>query len=294
MNTAQPGILSPIPAQARYLEYVLTGEGDLHDTLRRLASAVNGRDVVAGFGRPLADVLAQGVPGLVSFPDESAAGITVPSTQSALWLWLRGEDRGVLLHAARELEALLSPAFERVQVVEGFCHDGGRDLTGYEDSTENPQGDEAYEVAFLAGQGVGLDNGSFVVVQRWHHDLDAFGRMSADEQDNAIGRRKADNEELPDAPESAHVKRTAQESFDPPAFLLRRSMPWVDADGQGLVFVAFAASFDAFEVLLERMLGKEDGIVDELFRFTRPMSGGYFWCPPLHDGRLDLRALGFD
>ncbi len=69
-------------------------------------------------------------------------------------------------------------------------------------------------------------------------------------------------------------------------------MPWTDDLHAGLIFVAFGASFDAFEALLRRMVGAEDGIADALFTFTRPMSGAYFWCPGMHDGRLDLRLLG--
>lgn len=131
---------------------------------------------------------------------------------------------------------------------------------------------------------------SFVAVQRWLHDLDRLEAMPPEERDSIVGRRLADNEEIEDAPASAHVKRTAQESFSPPAFVLRRSMPWSDPDGEGLVFVAFGRRFDAYEALLQRMVGIEDGISDALFRFTRPVSGSYFWCPPLADGRL---ALGF-
>lgn len=116
--------------------------------------------------------------------------------------------------------------------------------------------------------------------------------MTTAQQDQAIGRRRSDNAELDDAPPSAHVKRTAQESFEPEAFMLRRSMPWADATMAGLVFVAFGKSFDAFEAQLRRMIGAEDGIIDALFGFTRPVSGAYFCCPPMQLGRLDLRALG--
>ena len=63
-------------------------------------------------------------------------------------------------------------------------------------------------------------------------------------------------------------------------------------EGEGLVFVAFGRTFDAFEAQLQRMVGKDDGITDALFRFTRPVSGGYFWCPPTGEGGLDLSALG--
>ncbi len=73
--------------------------------------------------------------------------------------------------------------------------------------------------------------------------------------------------------------------------MLRRSMPWADEDGEGLVFVAFGKSFDAFEAVMRRMVGLEDGIVDALFDFTRPVLGAYFWCPPVADGVLDLSTL---
>jgi putative iron-dependent peroxidase len=68
-------------------------------------------------------------------------------------------------------------------------------------------------------------------------------------------------------------------------------MPWADAGGEGLVFVAFGASLDPFEALLRRMVGEEDGIADALFSFTRPVTGAYFWCPPLGAAGLDLTTL---
>ena len=74
--------------------------------------------------------------------------------------------------------------------------------------------------------------------------------------------------------------------------MVRRSMPWADERGEGLVFVAFGRSLAAFEAVLGRMVGAEDGIVDALFRFTRPLSGAAFWCPPARGEGLDLRALG--
>jgi len=69
-------------------------------------------------------------------------------------------------------------------------------------------------------------------------------------------------------------------------------MPWADASGAGLVFVAFGHSFAAYDALLRRMLGLDDGITDALFGFTRPVSGAYFWCPPMAQARVDFTALG--
>jgi putative iron-dependent peroxidase len=68
-------------------------------------------------------------------------------------------------------------------------------------------------------------------------------------------------------------------------------MPWADEDGEGLLFIAFGRSLDAYDAQLQRMIGAEDGIVDGLFQFTRPITGGFFWCPPVIDGKLDLRAI---
>lgn len=175
----------------------------------------------------------------------------------------------------------MAPAFRLVETWDGF-NGSGRDLSGYEDGTENPEGEEAVAAAIAA------DGSSLVAVQRWEHNFNRFEAMQPEERDHCIGRRRSDNEELDDAPESAHVKRTAQESFDPEAFVVRRSMPWADASAAGLMFVAFGHSLDAFEAQMRRMVGLDDGIVDALFRFTRPLSGAYFWCPPIKGGKLQL------
>jgi putative iron-dependent peroxidase len=124
------------------------------------------------------------------------------------------------------------------------------------------------------------------------HDLDFFESLPPETQDNVFGRRRVDNVELEDAPLTAHVKRTAQEDFEPEAFVLRRSMPWADSWQEGFFFVAFGHSLYAYEAQLKRMAGLDDGIVDALFTYSRPVTGAYFWCPPVKDGKLDLRALG--
>jgi putative iron-dependent peroxidase len=241
------------------------------------------------------------VPGLRAFPALKGPGVEVPATPTALWCWLRGTDRGKLVHATRAIEKALAPALRLERAIEAFRHGRGpnghgRDLTGYEDGTENPENAAAEKAALAHRQGAGLNGSSFVAVQQWLHDLDAFERMGTREQDNMVGRRRRDNHELGDAPASAHVKRTAQESFKPEAFVLRRSMPWAAGHQAGLMFVAFGKSFDAFEAQMRRMAGLDDGIVDALFQISRPVTGAYFWCPPVRQDatgtRLDLRQVG--
>lgn len=292
MTSSQPGILAPVPPLSRYLEFSAVPDVDLAPTLRELASRPIGEELVLGLGPALIEGLGGAIAGLRPFPALSGPGCHVPSTQADLWLWIRGTDRGDIAHIARSFATSARPAFRHDRIVDGFKYRGGLDLTGYEDGTENPEGDAAIEAAIVQGVGSGLDGASFVATQQWVHDLDHFETMPQAERDNIIGRRKSDNEEFDDAPVSAHVKRTAQESFDPEAFVVRRSMPWADASGEGLMFVAFGKSPDAFEAQLRRMTGQDDDVIDGLFRFTRPISGSYFWCPPIADGQLDLSAAG--
>lgn len=292
MKSVQPGILMPVPRIARYLLFSQGSSSNLRHGIQSLRNVADGENTVVGLGPSLVLALGGNIEGLRTFPSHVGAGIEVPSTPSPLWCWLRGDDRGELVHRTRLIEKTLSSSFHPEKVIDAFQYGPSLDLTGFEDGTENPGGDKAVEVAVVHGRGGGIDGSSFVAVQQWVHDLDCFEAMPAAEQDNAIGRHKKGNEEIEDAPASAHVKRTAQESFEPEAFILRRSMPWADDTGAGLVFVAFGRSFDAFEAILRRMVGAEDGVTDALFKFTRPVSGSYFWCPPVIDGKLDLRAVG--
>lgn len=290
MSAPQNAILAPLPPLARYAFFDLRGDADPAAALVRLAALADGERLAVGLGEPLLLALGRSLPGMKPHPALAGAGVSVPSTQAALWCWLRGEDRGDLVHRTRAIEQAVAPAFVATRIVDAFQYAGGRDLSGYEDGTENPQGENARTAALACGGE--LDGSSFVAVEQWRHDFNALDAMTPEARNNAIGRDQRSNEELDAAPESAHVKRTAQEDFEPPAFLLRRSMPWADAGDAGLMFVAFGRSFDAFEAQLRRMCGHDDGVVDALFGFTRPVSGGYFWCPPVRDGRLDLSILG--
>ncbi|MCF1488171.1 Dyp-type peroxidase [Pseudomonas sp. AA27] len=287
----QPGLLAtPVPAHARHLFFALDSLEALPAVLDQLLPQVDGQSLILGVGAPLVKALGREVPGLRSFPQLDAV-VENPATQHALWLWLRGAERGELFLRAQALQQALAPALRLVDSVDGFLHRGGHDLTGYEDGTENPVDEEAVAAAIVPGEAPGLAGSSFAAFQLWKHDLEYFKSLPQAEQDNIIGRRLSDNEELDDAPESAHVKRTAQESFAPEAFVVRRSVAWTDERGAGLAFVALGFSLDAFEVQLRRMSGLEDGVIDGLYRFSRPLTGGYYWCPPLAEVGADLRLL---
>ena len=283
--SSQPGILSAVTPAARYIVLDVPPDVPASSVARRLHELHIDDGLVVGLGEPLLRALGKDVPGVRTFPALAGPGCAIPSTQGSLLLMTRGEDHGDTLIAMQRAMAILGGGLRVVEDVAAFRHGSGRDLTGYEDGTENPTGDKAIAAAITA------DGSSFVAVQRWIHDLGGFEKLSPAERNAVFGRDRESNEELADAPPSAHVKRSAQEDFEPAAFMVRRSMPYGTVTEHGLYFVAYGHSFDAYEAVLHRMIGRDDGIVDGLFRFSRPVTGGYYWCPPAADGRLDLRAL---
>lgn len=288
LGSPQPGILAPVPRAGRYLTFAITAPQATVSAMASLCGLVDGDRLVLGLGQSLVRQLGRRVAGLKTFN-----GPGVLPRPAALWCWLRGDDRGELLLASRRLQKVLAPAFVTVEIVDAFRYTPADcDLSGYRDGTANPRGDDAIAAALVTGRGPGIDGSSFAVVQQWLHDFERLERIAADAMDLVIGRRKTDDTEIDGAPASSHLRRTDQESFNPAAPLLRRSMPWSDARQAGLMFAAFGRSFEAFEAQWKRMTGGEDGLKDDLFQFSRPIGCAYFWCPPLKNGRLDLSTLG--
>jgi putative iron-dependent peroxidase len=281
----QRAILDPVPAAGVHLTFHLVpgvGAAAIRAALGRIPALPG---AIVGVGLPAVAAIGAAVDGLTAFPAMAGPGVAVPSTQGALWAFCGASEPGVARENACAIADAVAPGFALTDELATFVYRGGRDLTGYEDGTENPKGEAAIAAA------LGPGGASFVAVQRWLHDLRGFAARTGPECDAIIGRRRADNVELPDAPVHAHVRRTAQESFEPAAFMVRRSMPFGGVGQAGLQFVAFGASTSAFERAMRRMAGLEDGVPDALFQFSRPVTGGYYWCPPLADDRLDLGAL---
>ncbi|MBU4518201.1 MAG: Dyp-type peroxidase, partial [Gammaproteobacteria bacterium] len=216
-HLAQPGILEPIPAQGRYLSCQLRVGAEPRTVLRRLGSQADGLSTVVALGASLVRELGAEIPGLKTFSGIEGALIKLPATPTDLLVWLRGTDRGHLLIRSRHIETLLAPAFDVSDITDAFNHDNGKDLTGYEDGTENPEGEKALAAAFLPESAGLLAGSSFVAMQRWRHHMSRFEAMPREQQDHTVGRERDSNEEIDDAPESAHVKRTAQENFEPEA-----------------------------------------------------------------------------
>lgn len=291
-SLSQPAILAPPPPVGRALSFRIAPDTDVPAALVRLRDELSLDCGVVGIGEPTVLALGKTIPGLRTFPAMAGPACSVPSTQQALWFLLRGKDRGEVFDLTQRIREIVADAFLAEDAVDTFMYAGGRDLTRFEDGTENPKGKAAAEAAIVGGEVPHLQGSSFAAVQRWVHDLTRFGTFDDERRGMTIGRRPDSNDEIEDAPPAAHIKRAEQESYDPPAFMLRRSMPWATADQQGLEFLAFVESLDRFERIMRRMAGLDDGIVDSLFTFSRPVTGGYYWCPPIAGKKLDLGALG--
>jgi putative iron-dependent peroxidase len=119
---------------------------------------------------------------------------------------------------------------------------------------------------------------------RWVHNLEAFGRLSVEDQERVIGRTKLDSVELDDEakPATAHIARVTIEEGGEELELYRRSVPYGTVAEHGLFFVAFAADPSRFDKMLARMFGTtDDRQHDRLTDFTRPVSGAYYFAPSL-------------
>ena len=165
----------------------------------------------------------------------------------------------------------------------GFRWVEERDFTGFIDGTENPQGDKRPEVAVIA-DGEEDAGGSYVLVQRYEHNLNKWQRIPENEQEKIIGRTKLDSQELPSdqRPETSHVSRVDLKENGKGLKILRQSLPYGLASGKhGLYFIAYCARLHNIEQQLLSMFGDIDGKHDQLLRFSKPVTGSYYFAPSL-------------
>ena len=255
--------------------------------LRGPSVTAGGVNLVLAFGASLWQAIAPAdVPnGLAPFLPLGAPGAPSPAAQHDLWLWINGSSQDVVFEharaAAKAVETVAKLANEQV----AFVHRDSRDLTGFIDGTANPTLDEAPMVALVPDGEPGA-GGSHVLAMRFVHDLEAFEKLSIAEQEQVIGRTKADSLELDEdaKPPTAHIARVEIEDdagLELPIY--RRSVPYGTVAEHGLYFVAFSADRTRFETMLRRMIGAHgDGLRDRLTEFSHPVSAAYYYAPPLN------------
>ncbi len=293
MAGAQTGIFAEGSAHHYYLEYDVAADASVEDLRAGLRAALSpapgvaaGREPhrVVAFGDSLWRLLSRGpVPdGLCAFGGVAGErGRSAPATQHAIWLWLHGdahdENFAGALHAHRALGEVAPLALEE----RGFTFRDSRDLTGFIDGTANPK-DNDRQVTALLPEGVSGARGSFVLTQRWVHDLTAFHALPLKEQERVIGRSKPDSVELEGAamPQTSHVSRTDLKRDGAELKLYRRSAPIGTVREHGLYFLAFACDPRRFQMILESMFGGiGDGLHDRLVEFSKPTSGSFYFAP---------------
>ena len=161
MDSYQPGILQPLPEQAVYLTCSLGQAANLQQVTRILQN-LDTDNLVVAIGQSLLDRFNQSVPGLRAMPAFASEHIGAAAAID-LWCWIRGDDRGKILHRARRMIRQLGPVFDLVDTTDAFQYASGKDLTGYEDGTENPVGEAAFKAQLnrMTGADDGIEDGLF-------------------------------------------------------------------------------------------------------------------------------------
>uniref|UniRef100_A0A0R3WNU1 Dyp-type peroxidase n=1 Tax=Hydatigena taeniaeformis TaxID=6205 RepID=A0A0R3WNU1_HYDTA len=199
------------------------------------------------------------------------------------------DERGKLFELAQTvLNDMPKGAVQRVEETYGFTYRDGRDLSGFVDGTANPA-DTTDRIVAAVSETTG---GSYVLTQRWLHDMKKIATENLKTMEANVGRTRDTNVRIePIAPTShiGRVKRSAEDTSGTGGRMVRHSLPYGTASGEcGLFFIAYARSPHIFEWALDRMTGlSHDHIEDGLFRFTRPLTGAYFYSP----SRVELENI---
>ncbi|OXY83568.1 Dyp-type peroxidase [Oceanimonas doudoroffii] len=218
---------------------------------------------------------------LRAFPAQGEGERAAPETPFDLFFQLRADRLDVAYIAVQKVMALLAGMVELKDERQGFRYLDSRDMTGFVDGTENPQGEDRATVALVAeGPFAG---GSYVHVQRYHHRMARWQKLALKTQEDIYGRTKADNIEYAaaDKPMTAHTRRTSLKDTNGNSMeILRQSMPWGSATEQGLVFISCCRTPLHFTRMLESMYRRdEQGNFDHLTLFTRAETGAAFFAP---------------
>jgi putative iron-dependent peroxidase len=295
VTTPQQGIFALGTRSHHHLQLDVADDVDsealLHalGAIRDLATTISGVNIVTGLGAELCrSVLPEYLPAdLTRFePLVGTVGdppVTMPADQHDLWIWMHATGPDAIFDLARRCKRALDGLAKVTAEQPSFTYLESRDMTGFEDGTENPPLDDARRAATIpAGQpGAG---GSVVLVQRWVHDLDGFEQLSPDEQCQVFGRDKDTSEELPDGVRSpnAHISRVVIEDDDGEELeVFRRSTAYGGVLEHGLMFVAFSPDAARLTRMLQRMVGDGDGMADRLTDFSRSSGGAWYVAPPI-------------
>ena len=210
-----------------------------------------------------------------------------PSTNYDIYIEIRSDRADVNHIVGTKVCDLLADSVELIDQIRAFRFLDGRDLTGFVDGTENPQGQHRREVALInAEQDEAFSSGSYLHIQRYRHNLKLWGRLEQKDQEDVFARTKFDNVEYKseDKPLTSHIKRANLKDDDGKSIeIVRQSMPYGDMRQQGLFFVSYCHSPKPFEMMLRSMVfGDDDGHFDHMLKYTQAETGAAFFVPSLN------------
>jgi putative iron-dependent peroxidase len=283
----QSGIFALGTASHAYLEFDLVDGQRGHDLVRAVAAlreprtTMGGVNLVAGFRPELwRAVEPTDCPAGPTGFNEDVTGVDgylMPATQHDAVLWLSGSAYDVIFDVARGAMVELASIAVVAEETSSWPYRHDRDLTGFIDGTENPSLIEAPEVALIPASQPGA-GGTILLLQKWTHDAAQWEALPVGQQEQVMGRAKLDSVELPDKPADSHVASTDQDRF---GHIFRRNMPYGTVTDHGTVFVGFSAEQQRLSGMLDSMAGRTSGVRDALTRYTRPVSGAYYFVPSL-------------
>jgi putative iron-dependent peroxidase len=206
------------------------------------------------------------------------------STPGDLVFHIRAKRMDLCFELATQIMARLEGAVTTDDEVHGFRYFDERDLLGFVDGTENPSGNAAADAVFIGEEDPGFAGGSYVIVQKYLHNLDAWNKLTTEAQENIIGRKKVSDVELDDSvkPTCAHNALTVIEENGREIKILRDNMPFGrPGHGEfGTYFIGYSRSPRTVEQMLENMfIGKPPGNYDRILDFSTAVTGSLFFIP---------------
>ena len=291
-------ILSPITEAAIFLTAVL--EEGKEDGLPDLLSEVTGLKRSVGFRLPegeLSCVVGVGARAwdrvfgeprpaeLHPFQELTGNKHTAPATAGDLLFHIRAHRMDLCFELAKRLTVRLRGLARVVDEVHGFRSFDERDLLGFVDGTENPEGKAAPAAALIGDEDAEFAGGSYVIVQKYVHDIEAWEALPVSEQERAVGRTKLDDIEMPDdqKPADSHVAlNTIVDEHGDERQIVRVNMPFgkVGADEFGTYFIGYARTPAVIEEMLQNMfIGKPPGNTDRILDFSTAVTGNLFFVP---------------
>jgi len=206
----------------------------------------------------------------------------MPATGGDILLHVKAETKSLAWETVKAfVDSLPKGSVQSIDDQYGFQFQEGRDLSGFLDGTENPSGLDERKAAALLPTG-----GSYIIHQRWLHNLPKLHALPEAQQENVIGRSKADSAEFSAAemPKNSHVAKT-RDAKGNKIPIVRQSMPFGRVGGDhGLLFIAYANKPGKFDTMLDQMVGKLGGPEgDAIMAFSSCIASQYYYCPSLKE-----------